>query len=535
MSETLINTNQNQLNNDDASFVELIQQTQEGKANLTQAIIDKGGNVSNSSTYDQLAQAINGLDTADGNGKYLVQKWSDEYSISEGYPATLICARVLPHHNAMLGITTDGLLGIYKLSDEGRVVLEISANTGFTPFIGDTYSDYPMWHIFGFNKSETKAVWCDLKNKNMAAADIDWENNTINITFTYTIESDMGIGKREEVMGYNTDTRGLAISENGEYIVLLTSTSTLYANIIIPNYNDGTATEKIGFNTAGGIYIGYGVYNTGFSQSMYYYDSVSGVIEGLDAVCGIFTINLDISGEYPILSGLTYTHPRETGYGIHSADSGGSYSSFPLVFKNALNKDFYVQAYAIDDDNAVLFLNKYTETKTYDVIKLRLLPNKIKGSEYKTRFNISYYNINYYILNNEIHLVIGPWFIVKIDESGLTPKFVVINNNRTKAYDAYLCCTIWFTNTYLGRLSNGFFNAVGNKYVITYENGHGGYFSNYHECIKYLNLKDVCVLAEKFTDSKNNEIVAQIALDQSIYDAGGYRLVNEANTLTEDE
>ena len=534
MSETLINTNQNQLNNDDASFVEFIQQTQEGKENLTQAIINKGGNVSNSSTYDQLAQVVEELNTADGKGNYLVSKWCSPITVSQGFPATLLCARVLPHHNAMIGITTDGLLGVYKVSDEGRLSLIASDNTGFTPYSSSGYLD---WHIFGFNRNETQVVWCDLNNKNLVVANIDWTNNTLDVIFTYTIEGDMGILQRE--VTYNRSrTRGLTISENGENILVLTTNGrTLYANIIIPNYNEGTAVEKIGYNNTGGIYIDNGEWTTGFSLSQYYYDSTNGIIEGLDAICGIFTINLDISGEYPIMSNLTYTHPRETTNGAHAADaSAASWASFPLVFKYTLNKDFYVQVYGIDISNAVLFLNKYSEIKTYDIIKMKILSDRIGDSSYTPKLRFNYYNIDYYISNNEIYLLIGTWFTIKIDESGLTPKFVIINNNGTKQEDFYLTRTTYFGYDFRN-LNITLSNVPNNKYIMQtnvdsgdYYGASGDYGSKY-----FLELKDACVLATKFTDSKNNENIMQISFDQSIYNAGGYRLINETNVLIEDE
>ena len=66
MAETLINTNQNQLNTQNGSYVELIKNTQDGKVGLTTALVNKGVDVSSSSTFEELVSATNNLETMTG-------------------------------------------------------------------------------------------------------------------------------------------------------------------------------------------------------------------------------------------------------------------------------------------------------------------------------------------------------------------------------------------------------------------------------------------------------------------------------------
>ena len=66
MAETLINLNQNQLNMENGSFIELIKSTQEGKEKLATALVNKGANVSSSSTLSDMATALGNIKSLDG-------------------------------------------------------------------------------------------------------------------------------------------------------------------------------------------------------------------------------------------------------------------------------------------------------------------------------------------------------------------------------------------------------------------------------------------------------------------------------------
>lgn len=61
MAETLLNLNQNNLDTQDASFVELINSTQIGKREIAQALIDKGADVTANSSLSDMASAANNL------------------------------------------------------------------------------------------------------------------------------------------------------------------------------------------------------------------------------------------------------------------------------------------------------------------------------------------------------------------------------------------------------------------------------------------------------------------------------------------
>lgn len=65
MSETLINTNQNQLNTETGSFIELIKSTQQGKEAITTALVNKGINATSDQTLTSMAGAIDNLVVSD--------------------------------------------------------------------------------------------------------------------------------------------------------------------------------------------------------------------------------------------------------------------------------------------------------------------------------------------------------------------------------------------------------------------------------------------------------------------------------------
>ncbi len=66
MADTLININQNQLNTQNGSFIELIKSTQQGKEKLATSLVDKGANVSSSSTLSDMAVAVGNLQVTSG-------------------------------------------------------------------------------------------------------------------------------------------------------------------------------------------------------------------------------------------------------------------------------------------------------------------------------------------------------------------------------------------------------------------------------------------------------------------------------------
>ena len=89
MSETLININQNQLNTQNGSFTELIKSTQQGKEKLATVLVDKGANVSSSSTLTDMASATANLTTLIGGnpiiGRTVQSYFNSSLSLSHKY------------------------------------------------------------------------------------------------------------------------------------------------------------------------------------------------------------------------------------------------------------------------------------------------------------------------------------------------------------------------------------------------------------------------------------------------------------------
>lgn len=84
MSETLININQNQLNNQNGSYVELIKNTEIAKQDLAEALVNKGANVSSESTFTDLVNATNNL-TVNGNFNAIVGNYVDNAYYSNSW------------------------------------------------------------------------------------------------------------------------------------------------------------------------------------------------------------------------------------------------------------------------------------------------------------------------------------------------------------------------------------------------------------------------------------------------------------------
>lgn len=547
MSETLLNTNQNQLNNDDGSFVELIQTVQNGKAKLAQAIIDKGGNVSVASSYDQMAQAVNNLQVADGKGSFLVQGFYDLKSNGTYNVLDLISATFLPHHNALVGVTTEGKINIYRVNDAGNALVAIaSVSTGLTVSKDAKYIN------FGFNRSETKIVFYDSNssNKFLVVMSMDWTNNTLEILLNYTVQGYMGGGSGRNTYSGNNEAHysyGITINESGSHIAYLGGSgyTNKYLSILIPNYSDGTVIENIGFEQSGYAYSAIGsVYY--ICNSVYYLDIENSVIEGIDPYSCLFKFNIDLTGTYPKITNYINTHPMMT-------SNPENQCSYPLIIKDIDSTlDCYVHYISSSATKGTLYLKKYTgnEDILYDSITFNTNFNAIKttygldnitDSYYIINNTTSYYNINYYIKNNEIYLLLPSNIIVKIDNNGPTPKLVVSNSNNVKVNNEYLSrrttetesgYQYWYAKLYSTIDTNKVF-LIGRNFLNSYQ-GSGATGPSTSGLNYFMEYREPCVLAQKYIDSQGNEYFSAPDFNMSTYEAGGYRLYNEASILTED-
>lgn len=547
MSETLLNTNQNQLNNDDGSFVELIQTVQNGKAKLAQAIIDKGGNISVASSYDQMAQAVNNLQVADGKGSFLVQGFYDLKSNDTYNVLDLISAKFLPHHNALVGVTTEGKINIYRVNDVGNALVVIaSVSTGLTVSTNAKYIN------FGFNRSENKIVFYDSNssNKFLVVMSMNWTSNTLEILLNYTVQGYMGGGSGRNTYSGNNGANysyGITINESGSHIAYLGGSGykDKYLSILIPNYSDGTVIENIGFEQSGYAYSAIdSVYY--ICNSVYYLDIENSVIEGIDPYSCLFKFNIDLTGTYPKITNYINTHPM--------AASNPEYQcSYPLIIKDIDSAlDCYVHYISSSSTKGTLYLKKYTgnEDVLYDSITFNTKFNAIKttyGSDYITDYQYminnttSYYNINYYIKNNEIYLLLPSNIIVKIDNNGPTPKLVVSNSNNVRVNNEYLSrrtmsasagYQYWYAKLYSTIDTNKVF-LIGRNYLNSYQ-GSGATGPAIDGSNYFMEYREPCVLAQKYIDSQGNEYFSATDFNMSTYEAGGYRLYEEASILTED-
>lgn len=226
MAETLLNLNQNNLDTQDASFVELIKSTQIGKREIAQALIDKGADVTANSSLIEMADQIQDLYVAEHQllAVDFANLDSQQIQINQaGVEANVI--KFWPQKNALMA-RLNNKFEIYKYNFEERMFERIAECV--VPDYIEAGSQGYIWEDFAFSKDNTVIGWLDWANMYTVVLKMNWDTNTLSLLHTHTIVNQVG-GRRSFNNGnwgnggYN-NLSGCGVSDDGSVMVIPSGT-----------------------------------------------------------------------------------------------------------------------------------------------------------------------------------------------------------------------------------------------------------------------------------------------------------------------
>ena len=221
MAETLININQNQLNTQNGSFIELIKSTQEGKTALTTALVNKGADVSSSSTLSDLAIATNNLQTIDGITPIVGNVVGQIYWSYPG-PGTGYFVANEKGNFWFAQVSNNTTIRIYNISES--CYNESSTAAAIKQINNLSASSYYSTNstCFYINEDGTTLIYVNYDKNAVYKYTVDYTNVTdldpINVTMTlsntYSLPSTLP-NQYNTVVAYNEDTGDIIIRSSG--------------------------------------------------------------------------------------------------------------------------------------------------------------------------------------------------------------------------------------------------------------------------------------------------------------------------------
>lgn len=278
MADTLINVNQNQLNTQNGSFTELIKSTQQGKEKLATALVNKGANVSSSSTLSDLAIATNNLQTLDGITPVIGNTVGHIYWTNSNPGAGYFVTNEKGNF-WFVQVSNDTTIRIYNISES---CYNENSTTAVIKQITDLQASsyyYQGSTCFYINEDGTILIYVGSDKQSIYKYTVDYTNVTdldpINVTMTlsntYSLPSTLP-NQYNTIVAYNEDTDDIIIrssggnsaspsgsSSNPYYKFNLTNSSltTLTTdNVLQPNAYDRTYTV-VNLSKNKLLYIGY--------------------------------------------------------------------------------------------------------------------------------------------------------------------------------------------------------------------------------------------------------------------------------------
>lgn len=429
MAETLLNTNQNQLNTEEASYAEFISSVNLGKQNLVRELVKKGANVSSSDNLSSIADAVSSLECT-GTFDYLISEWSDSVgSAVLNSIVTGVSYKMLPLHNAMIGVNSVGRISIYQLNSSASFT-EI-AYCDCTSFLASVAAS--NYIFFGFSKDETKIAYYDASNKKAILLTMDWNTKTLTQSYTYTVTADIGIGG-SGTHTYNSNTVcGICPSEDGTKMAIIT---TLDHYIYVNRLDMANQTESIGQGngTSYGYYAYFNGANYDFHNATYHYDTTESIVYGFSYLLPKFKFTITF-GSYPTAA-YTLLQPKKSTYHnkpLYLWDKG-----YYITIGSSTNED------SINTVN-VLYLIDITTGDVLDSIKIKQRDN-IRGMYnygYPHRFNNVSSNIQVGYIRTTVgstntdYIYLGAFIRVSIDD--INKKFILVNNNGCTNSSSFIC------------------------------------------------------------------------------------------------
>lgn len=251
MAQTLVNVNQNQLNNQNGSYVELIKNTQQAKEGLAQALVNKGANVSSSSTFADMITAVNNLATISGSftaikGTYISGSSYIDWS-RESDRATYIIVNdkgVFAFHIIDATTLRVASLNGYDYNSNSSALLTTTLAIDASGYITNT-SVASYYRRFFMNTDGSK-LWCisadgtKINEYTLDYSGVSSENPVnVSITLSQSLVMDSSLNNlanASAVLAVNESKKKILIFDPA---ALSTSQISITANCYIIDYNNG--------------------------------------------------------------------------------------------------------------------------------------------------------------------------------------------------------------------------------------------------------------------------------------------------------
>lgn len=225
MAETLINTNQNQLNNQNGSYVELIKNTQQAKVNLTTALVNKGADVSSSSTFTDLVNATNNLTV---NNSPTMEVGNVYSSVSTSYYANHNTNSIIINNNKgrfMVATNTENTVTFFNITPSlynnvntdsdinvtgNRKSFTITAKSSPSNWIRKFYMNEDGSKLWAFTNTNTNSIAEYVVDYSGVTDSVPAANITVTLNKTYTIATTLSQGRG--VIAVNEEKKKMLIS-----------------------------------------------------------------------------------------------------------------------------------------------------------------------------------------------------------------------------------------------------------------------------------------------------------------------------------
>lgn len=220
MSETLININQNQLNTQNGSFTELIKSTQQGKEKLATALVDKGANVSSSSTLTDMANATANLTTLIGGNPIIGRTVQSYYNTNlSSYPTTYKCGIYVhnSYDNFRFKDTSTTNIIVYDLtpssySSQGSATVPTKNLTINATGYNSNYTNVPYFYI---TDDGSTLLYVNSDHTKVYKHTITYSSNVSDISLSsateYSIPSGVITKTYNLIVNYNSETDDVII------------------------------------------------------------------------------------------------------------------------------------------------------------------------------------------------------------------------------------------------------------------------------------------------------------------------------------
>lgn len=255
MAETLINLNQNQLNTQNGSFTELIKSTQQGKEKLATALVDKGANVSSSSTLTDMATATSNLATFNGISPVIGNTVEYRANSDTTYFNNYICGAYVnnAYGSFRLTFTSATNFRIYNVSANIYTTMSSTYTPSYKDFTLNSVASNLSQNLFWVSDDGTIMFYVSSDKSSIYKYTIDYSgvdstaltNISVALSNTYSVS---GLASSlNQVLAYNEDTSDIIIKSASSYS---STTHTFYKCHLNTTATLTTLTKS--FTTGGG-------------------------------------------------------------------------------------------------------------------------------------------------------------------------------------------------------------------------------------------------------------------------------------------